>query len=290
MYTKFIKNFNEIFGKKINLFFAYAFILIGLFLTICSLYSFSNLRVRNKEYFVKYVTINDEKGSYLVNGEETEVKKFFASNGEDLDISSYDGETIKMYCSKTINTNCVKLNDSVDIHYVLRGLIFAFVIISIGVVFRKLYKIRNCNYGTIEPFKFMFVTLFVLGLYLFVSEFYYVVDYMRFSANSEVVKATVYSKVDDYAFVKYSVNDRNYSGVSGTKYSDDLLNKEIDIKYDKNKISSIDKKFECNLLVLIIGVITSVISFIFIFFSKHINAKIKENERILRKQKYKKKA
>ena len=113
---------------------------------------------------------------------------------------------------------------------------------------------------------------------------------MRFNANSEVVKATVYSKVDDYAFVKYSVNDRHYSGVSGTKYSDDLLNKEIDIKYDKNKVSNIDKKFEGNLLVLIIGVIISVISFIFIFFSKHINAKIKENERILRKQKYKKKA
>lgn len=290
MYTKFIKNFNEIFGKKINLIFAYAFIIIGLFLIGCSLYSFNNLRIRNKEYTIKYVTIKDGKGTYLVNGEETEVKKFFASDGKKLDISGYNGETIKMYCSKTIGTNCAKLNDSVDIYYVLRGIIFALIIISIGVFFRKMYKIRNCNYGTIEPFIFMFISIFIFGLYLFVSELYYAIDYMRFSTNSEVVKATVYSNIDDYAVVKYSVNDRHYSGISATKYSEDLLDKEIDIKYDKNKISSIDKSYNGNIILLVVGIILSVLSFIGIFFNKTINNIIKENERMVRKQKYKKKA
>ena len=148
MYTKFIKTFNSFFGKKGNYIFSGILIICSLILISSSMYAFYNLMVRNSKYVVKYVSFKDNNGYYIDSSGETEVTFLSYADGKALNPNDYNGKILKMYCAKNERRNCFYIKGEYNFEYVLFGIVFGCLLLSLGIVFRKawiLFTILNIN-------------------------------------------------------------------------------------------------------------------------------------------------
>ena len=284
MYTKFIKTFNSFFGKKGNYIFSGLLIIFSLVLISSSIYAFYNLMVRNNKYVVKYVSFKNNNGYYIDNSGETEVTFLSYADGTALNPSDYEGKILKMYCLQNDRKNCFYIKNEYNFEYVLFGVVFGSLLLSLGIVFRKLYKIRNINYGTIRVFRPFLILLFLFGTYLFTYQMYHFVNYKRFDNNSNIVTGNVIGKYNNSYLVEYVVDGNHYSNLVKTKNEENY----IDIKYSlKDPNISLNKN--CNYFLLILGIITSYISVYIMLNEKVIDKKIKVNEKKNKKEGYRRK-
>lgn len=286
MYTKFIKSFNSFFGKKGNYIFSSFLVIFSLLLIGCSIYAFLNLNSRDDKFKERFVYFRDEKAFYIDTDGELEVTFLSYNDGSALNPKDYDGAIIKMYCSKSDRRNCYYVRDNYSYNYALLGFSFGIVLFSIGLIFRKLYKTRNTNYGSIRVFRPIFIALFLFGAYIFTVQLYYLVDYMRFNIKSDVVSADIIGEYKYDYLVSYVVSDNHYStlidkkcvknGIASVKYSLDDPN----ISFDKSNF---------NLLFFIIGIFVSSVSMSTIIKEKDIDKKIKVSEKKSKKESYRRK-
>lgn len=284
MYTKFIKTFNSFFGKKGNYIFSGILIIFSLILISSSMYAFYNLIVRNSKYVVKYVSFKDNNGYYIDSSGETEVTFLSYADGKALNPNDYNGKILKMYCAKNERRNCFYIKGEYNFEYVLFGIVFGCLLLSLGIVFRKLYKIRNINYGTIRVFRPFLILLFLFGAYLFTYQMYNLVNYMRFDKSSNVVNGNVIGIYDNNYLVHYVVDDNHYSNL--VKIPDKMKHNTIDIKYSKKNPSFSLNRNECNYFLLVLGIIVSYLSIYIMLNEKVIDKQIKVSEKRSKKEGY----
>ena len=286
MYTKFIRSFNSFFGKKGNYIFSGFLVILSILLIGCSIYAFFNLNIRDKRFVERYVYFRDEKAYYIDNDGELEVTFLSYNDGSALNPRDYDGSILKMYCSKTDRRNCYYVKNNYNYNYALFGLSFGIVLFALGLIFRKLYKTRNTNYGSIKVFRPIFITLFLFGAYIFTLQVYYMIDYMRFNIKSDVVSADIIGEYKNNYLVSYVVSDNHYSTlVSKNRVKDNVIN----VKYSLNNPSVSYDRSNFNLLFLIIGIFISCISMSIIIMEKDIDKKIKVIEKKSKKESYRRK-
>ena len=286
MYTKFIRSFNSFFGKKGNYIFSGFLVILSILLIGCSIYAFFNLNIRDKRFVERYVYFRDEKAYYIDNDGELEVTFLSYNDGSALNPRDYDGSILKMYCSKTDRRNCYYVKNNYNYNYALFGLSFGIVLFALGLIFRKLYKTRNTNYGSIKVFRPIFITLFLFGAYIFTLQVYYMIDYMRFNIKSDVVSADIIGEYKNNYLVSYVVSDNHYSTlVSKNRVKDNVIN----VKYSLNNPSVSYDRSNFNLLFLIIGIFISCISISIIIMEKDIDKKIKVIEKKSKKESYRRK-
>lgn len=286
MYTKFIRSFNSFFGKKGNYIFSGFLVILSILLIGCSIYAFFNLNIRDKRFVERYVYFRDEKAYYVDNDGELEVTFLSYNDGSALNPRDYDGSILKMYCSKTDRRNCYYVKNNYNYNYALFGLSFGIVLFALGLIFRKLYKTRNTNYGSIKVFRPIFITLFLFGAYIFTLQVYYMIDYMRFNIKSDVVSADIIGEYKNNYLVSYVVSDNHYSTlVSKNRVKDNVIN----VKYSLNNPSVSYDRSNFNLLFLIIGIFISCISISIIIMEKDIDKKIKVIEKKSKKESYRRK-
>ena len=286
MYTKFIRSFNSFFGKKGNYIFSGFLVILSILLIGCSIYAFFNLNIRDKRFVERYVYFRDEKAYYIDNDGELEVTFLSYNDGSALNPRDYDGSILKMYCSKTDRRNCYYVKNNYNYNYALFGLSFGIVLFALGLIFRKIYKTRNTNYGSIKVFRPIFITLFLFGAYIFTLQVYYMIDYMRFNIKSDVVSADIIGEYKNNYLVSYVVSDNHYSTlVSKNRVKDNVIN----VKYSLNNPSVSYDRSNFNLLFLIIGIFISCISISIIIMEKDIDKKIKVIEKKSKKESYRRK-
>lgn len=286
MYTKFIRSFNSFFGKKGNYIFSGFLVILSILLIGCSIYAFLNLNIRDKRFAERYVYFRDEKAYYVDTEGELEVTFLSNNDGSALNPRDYDGSILKMYCSKTDRRNCYYVKNNYNYNYALFGLSFGIVLFAFGLIFRKLYKTRNTNYGSIKVFRPIFITLFLFGAYIFTLQVYYMIDYMRFNIKSDVVSADIIGEYNNNYLVSYVVSDNHYSTlVSKNRVKDNVIN----VKYSLNNPSVSYDRSNFNLLFLIIGIFISCISMSIIIMEKDIDKKIKVIEKKSKKESYRRK-
>lgn len=286
MYTKFIRSFNSFFGKKGNYIFSGFLVILSILLIGCSIYAFFNLNIRDKRFVERYVYFRDEKAYYVDNEGELEVTFLSYNDGSALNPRDYDGSILKMYCSKTDRRNCYYVKNNYNYNYALFGLSFGIVLFALGLIFRKIYKTRNTNYGSIKVFRPIFITLFLFGAYIFTLQVYYMIDYMRFNIKSDVVSADIIGEYKNNYLVSYVVSDNHYSTlVSKNRVKDNVIN----VKYSLNNPSVSYDSSNFNLLFLIIGIFISCISISIIIMEKDIDKKIKVIEKKSKKESYRRK-
>ena len=286
MYTKFIRSFNSFFGKKGNYIFSGFLVILSILLIGCSIYAFFNLNIRDKRFVERYVYFRDEKAYYIDNDGELEVTFLSYNDGSALNPRDYDGSILKMYCSKTDRRNCYYVKNNYNYNYALFGLSFGIVLFALGLIFRKLYKTRNTNYGSIKVFRPIFITLFLFGAYIFTLQVYYLIDYMRFNIRSDVVSADIIGEYKNNYLVSYVVSDNHYSTlISKNRVKDNVIN----VKYSLNNPSVSYDRSNFNLLFLIIGIFISCISISIIIMEKDIDKKIKVIEKKSKKESYRRK-
>ena len=286
MYTKFIRSFNSFFGKKGNYIFSGFLVILSILLIGCSIYAFFNLNIRDKRFVERYVYFRDEKAYYIDNDGELEVTFLSYNDGSALNPRDYDGSILKMYCSKTDRRNCYYVKNNYNYNYALFGLSFGIVLFALGLIFRKLYKTRNTNYGSIKVFRPIFITLFLFGAYIFTLQVYYLIDYMRFNIKSDVVSADIIGEYKNNYLVSYVVSDNHYSTlISKNRVKDNVIN----VKYSLNNPSVSYDRSNFNLLFLIIGIFISCISISIIIMEKDIDKKIKVIEKKSKKESYRRK-
>lgn len=286
MYTSFIKTFNSFFGKRGNYIFSSILILFSILLIGCSLYASYNLFTRNSKYVVKYVSFRDDKGYYIDSTGESEVTFLSYANGKALSPSDYDGKILKMYCASNDRKNCFYIQNEYSFEYVLFGLVFGGVILSLGIVFRKLYKIRNTNYGSIKVFRPFLILLLIFGIYLFVYQMYYMINYMRFNNNYGNVMGNVIGIYDNNYVTEYVVDDIHYSTL--VKIPNKSKENMVNVKYCLSD-PSISYVKNCNYFILIMGVIISYISIYIMLNEKNIDKMIKVSEKKSKKESYRRK-
>ena len=283
MYTKFIRSFNSFFGKKGNYIFSGFLVILSILLIGCSIYAFFNLNIRDKRFVERYVYFRDEKAYYIDNDGELEVTFLSYNDGSALNPRDYDGSILKMYCSKTDRRNCYYVKNNYNYNYALFGLSFGIVLFALGLIFRKLYKTRNTNYGSIKVFRPIFITLFLFGAYIFTLQVYYLIDYMRFNIRSDVVSADIIGEYKNNYLVSYVVSDNHYSTLISK-------NKDtVNVKYSLNDPRISYDRSNFNLLFLIIGIFISCISISIIIMEKDIDKKIKVIEKKSKKESYRRK-
>ena len=286
MYTKFIRSFNSFFGKKGNYIFSGFLVILSILLIGCSIYAFFNLNIRDKRFVERYVYFRDEKAYYVDTEGELEVTFLSYNDGSALNPRDYDGSILKMYCSKTDRRNCYYVKNNYNYNYALFGLSFGIVLFALGLIFRKIYKTRNTNYGSIKVFRPIFITLFLFGAYIFTLQVYYMIDYMRFNIKSDVVSADIIGEYKNNYLVSYVVSDNHYSTlVSKNRVKDNVIN----VKYSLNNPSVSYDRSNFNLLFLIIGIFISCISISIIIMEKDIDKKIKVIEKKSKKESYRRK-
>ena len=286
MYTKFIKTFNAFFGKKGNYVFSGLLIIFGLILVCSSMYAFYSLILRNNKYVVKFVSFKDDTGYYIDSSGETEVTFLSYADGKALNPSDYNGKILKMYCAKNERKNCFYIKGEYNFEYVLFGVVFGSLLLSLGIIFRKLYKVRNINYGTIRIFRPFLILLFLLGAYLFTYQMYHWVNYMRFDKDSNIVSGNVIGAYDNNYLVEYVVDGKYYSNL--VKMKDFKNHNTIDIKYSlKDPNVSFDNA--CNFFLLILGIIISYISIYIILNEKIIDKQIRVYEKKNKREGYRRK-
>lgn len=283
MYTKFIRSFNSFFGKKGNYIFSGFLVILSILLIGCSIYAFFNLNIRDKRFVERYVYFRDEKAYYVDNDGELEVTFLSYNDGSALNPRDYDGSILKMYCSKTDRRNCYYVKNNYNYNYALFGLSFGIVLFALGLIFRKLYKTRNTNYGSIKVFRPIFITLFLFGAYIFTLQVYYLIDYMRFNIRSDVVSADIIGEYKNNYLVSYVVSDNHYSTLISK-------NKDtVNVKYSLNDPRISYDRSNFNLLFFMIGIFISCISMSIIIMEKDIDKKIKVIEKKSKKESYRRK-
>lgn len=285
MYTKFIRSFNSFFGKKGNYIFSGFLVILSILLIGCSIYAFFNLNIRDKRFVERYVYFRDEKAYYVDTEGELEVTFLSYNDGSALNPRDYDGSIIKMYCSKTDRRNCYYVKNNYNYNYALFGLSFGIVLFALGLIFRKLYKTRNTNYGSIKVFRPIFITLFLFGAYIFTLQVYYLIDYMRFNIKSDVVSADIIGEYNNNYLVSYVVSDNHYS----TLISKNKIKDTVNVKYSLNNPRISYDRSNFNLLFFIIGIFISCISMSIIIMEKDIDKKIKVIEKKSKKESYRRK-
>lgn len=285
MYTKFIRSFNSFFGKKGNYIFSGFLVILSILLMGCSIYAFFNLNIRDKRFVERYVYFRDEKAYYVDNDGELEVTFLSYNDGSALNPRDYDGSILKMYCSKTDRRNCYYVKNNYNYNYALFGLSFGIVLFALGLIFRKLYKTRNTNYGSIKVFRPIFITLFLFGAYIFTLQVYYLIDYMRFNIKSDVVSADIIGEYNNNYLVSYVVSDNHYS----TLISKNKIKDTVNVKYSLNNPRISYDRSNFNLLFFIIGIFISCISMSIIIMEKDIDKKIKVIEKKSKKESYRRK-
>ena len=285
MYTKFIRSFNSFFGKKGNYIFSGFLVILSILLIGCSIYAFFNLNIRDKRFVERYVYFRDEKAYYVDNDGELEVTFLSYNDGSALNPRDYDGSILKMYCSKTDRRNCYYVKNNYNYNYAIFGLSFVIVLFALGLIFRKLYKTRNTNYGSIKVFRPIFITLFLFGAYIFTLQVYYMIDYMRFNIKSDVVSADIIGEYKNNYLVSYVVSDNHYS----TLVSKNRVKDTVNVKYSLNNPSVSYDRSNFNLLFFMIGIFISCISMSIIIMEKDIDKKIKVIEKKSKKESYRRK-
>lgn len=285
MYTKFIRSFNSFFGKKGNYIFSGFLVILSILLIGCSIYAFLNLNIRDKRFVERYVYFRDEKAYYVDNEGELEVTFLSYNDGSALNPRDYDGSILKMYCSKTDRRNCYYVKNNYNYNYALFGLSFGIVLFALGLIFRKIYKTRNTNYGSIKVFRPIFITLFLFGAYIFTLQVYYMIDYMRFNIKSDVVSADIIGEYKNNYLVSYVVSDNHYS----TLVSKNKIKDTVNVKYSLNNPRISYDRSNFNLLFFIIGIFISCISMSIIIMEKDIDKKIKVIEKKSKKESYRRK-
>lgn len=251
----------------------------------CSIYAFFNLNIRDKRFVERYVYFRDEKAYYVDNEGELEVTFLSYNDGSALNPRDYDGSILKMYCSKTDRRNCYYVKNNYNYNYALFGLSFGIVLFALGLIFRKLYKTRNTNYGSIKVFRPIFITLFLFGAYIFTLQVYYLIDYMRFNIKSDVVSADIIGEYNNNYLVSYVVSDNHYS----TLISKNKIKDTVNVKYSLNNPRISYDRSNFNLLFFIIGIFISCISMSIIIMEKDIDKKIKVIEKKSKKESYRRK-
>ena len=285
MYTKFIRSFNSFFGKKGNYIFSGFLVILSILLIGCSIYAFFNLNIRDKRFVERYVYFRDEKAYYVDNDGELEVTFLSYNDGSALNPRDYDGSILKMYCSKTDRRNCYYVKNNYNYNYALLGFSFGVVLFALGLIFRKLYKTRNTNYGSIKVFRPIFITLFLFGAYIFTLQVYYMIDYMRFNIKSDVVSADIIGEYKNNYLVSYVVSDNHYS----TLISKNKIKDTVNVKYSLNNPRISYDRSNFNLLFFMIGIFISCISMSIIIMEKDIDKKIKVIEKKSKKESYRRK-
>ena len=284
MYTNFIKSFNSFFGKKGNYLFSTILIIFSILLMLSSIYAFNNIRIRNKKYVEKYVIFENDKGYFIDTNGKEEVTFLSYNDGNALNPSEYNNKILKMFCLKNDHKNCFYVKNIYDYNYVSFGFAISIVLLSLGLVCRKLYKVRNTNHGSVRVLRPFMITLFIFGAYLFTYQVYNLVDYLRFQNNMNKVTGTVLGTYDKKYLTEYIVDEEHYSTlVSSSKGN------EAEVKYNiKNPSISYDKS-KFNIFTLIIGIIISYVSMMFMILEKNIDKKIKISEKKSKKESYRRK-
>lgn len=287
MYTKFIRNFNSFFGKKGNRIFSLILIIFSILMLACSTYAFYSLCKRNNKFVIKYVSFKDDKGYFIDSSGETEVTFLSYADGSALNPSKYNNQILKMYCLKNGIKNCYYIEKEYTFEYISFGFISAILILSLGLVFRKLYKIRNINYGTIKAFRPFFIVLFVFGIYLFSIQTYNLLNYIIFNCQTSKVNGTIIGTYKDNYLVEYEVNNIHYSNI--VKIPDKSKQTTITVKYNTKKPSMTYFKNKTNYLILILGIYISYKSLQVIRKEQEIDKKIKVIEKKQKKDNYRRK-
>ena len=251
----------------------------------CSIYAFFNLNIRDKRFVERYVYFRDEKAYYVDNEGELEVTFLSYNDGSALNPRDYDGSILKMYCSKTDRRNCYYVKNNYNYNYALLGFSFGVVLFALGLIFRKLYKTRNTNYGSIKVFRPIFITLFLFGAYIFTLQVYYMIDYMRFNIKSDVVSADIIGEYKNNYLVSYVVSDNHYS----TLISKNKIKDTVNVKYSLNNPRISYDRSNFNLLFFMIGIFISCISMSIVVMEKDIDKKIKVIEKKSKKESYRRK-
>lgn len=279
MYTNFIKNFNKFFGKKGNILFSIILIIFSILLMLSSLYAFRNITIRNNKYIEKYVLFEQGKAFIIEQNGKEEVTFLSYNNGDALNPYDYEGKVLQMFCLKNDHKNCFYVKTVYNYNYVSLGLSVSIVLLTLGIVCRKLYKVRNTNHGSIKTLRPFFITLFLFGAYLFTNQTYNLVHYMRFQTKMNKIEGTIIGKYKNKNLVEYIIEDKHYSTLSKTNT----------IKYNKNKPYISYEKSNFNILELLIGITISYTSIMIITLEKDIDKKIKINEKKTKKENYRRK-
>lgn len=286
MYTKFIKSFNNFFGKKENYFFSFILIIFSISMLVSSTYALYNLIQRTNKFTIKYVSFKDDKGYYIENEGETEVTLLSYANGDALNPKDFNGKILKMYCLKNNVRNCFYIKSEYNIKYITFGFSVGIILLSLGLIFRKLYKIRNINYGTIKVFRPLFIVLFMFGAYLFTYQIYNLINYMKYNKNTNIVEGNIIGIYGNNYLVEYIVDDKHYSNL--VKIPDKSKQTTINIEYNTINPNQ-SYKNETNYLLLILGIGISYVSMQIVLSENEIDKKIKINEKKQKKENYRRK-
>lgn len=288
MYTKFIKNFNSFFGKKGSYIFSSILVIFSILLMAASLYAFSNIRTRDNKYIEKYVTFKNDKGYYIGEKGEEEVTFLSYNDGSALNPGDYNNKILRMFCLKNDNKNCFYVKNIYSYNYVSFGFAMSIVLLSLGLVCIKLYKVRNTNHGSVKVFRPFMITLFIFGAYLFTYQIYNLIDYMRFSNNMNKITGNVIGTFEKNYLIEYIVDEKHYSTLVSMP-KDKMKHNQMEVKYSKNDSSITYEKTNFNILILISGIIISYLSMMFIISEKEIDKKIKISEKKSKKESYRRK-
>lgn len=286
MYTKFIKTFNSFFGKKGNQLFSGILIIFSLVMFLCSSYALYNYYIRVTKYNIQYISFKNDKAYFIDSMGETEVTFLSYADGTVLKPNEYNGKILKMHCLKNNKKNCFYIKNEYNFAYVSFGFAFSIVLFALGLVFRKLYKIRNINYGTIRAFRPFLIVLFMFGAYLFTYQVYNLIKYMRFNENSNIVEGNIIGIYDNNYLVEYIVEDKHYSNL--VKIPEKMKRPTINIKYNTKK-PNISYKNETSYILMILGISISYISMQTILNEKEIDKQIKISEKRSKKESYRRK-
>lgn len=287
MYTKFIKTFNSFFGKKGNYIFSGILIIFSILMIVCSTYALYNLIIRNNKFKIEYITFKDDKAFFIDTSGEQEVTFLSYADGSALNPNKYNGQILKMYCLKNNAKNCYYIENEYNLEYISFGFALGTMLLSLGLIFRKLYKIRNINYGTIKAFRPFFIVLFIFGLYLFAHQTYNLINYMKYNKNTANVEGTIIGTYDNNYLVEYVVSEVHYSTL--VKIPDKSKHTTINVKYNVKVPGNSYYDNKTNYILLLLGLTISYISMQTILNEKEIDKKIKKSEQKQKKESYRRK-
>lgn len=269
-------------------------IIIGSFLILCSIISlfqtFSWLITKEK-YNKEYVYSDLGSLYYEKNEEKIYIEKIYNTNGETLQLNVPDKKTIIMYCYKDKPTEGIYLgmNNTTDSRLQNPIVNICVSIFILAVAFFILFSKNKEN--PIKNFYIFYVLIFVIGIILSAYEICNVISYFSIKNNDNIVNATIYSDIyetgitgERYKAVSYYyVNDNKYVYVDEAYKNgniNDVLGTTKRLYYDINNPENVSEKINIwKIFFLIIGILITIISFPFVFFtnkmSKRYNKAIK---------------
>lgn len=253
-------------GKKGNKITGIIFLIVGLLVLLVCSFMYLNWSSKKNNYIQIYAYSSNGLLEYKYNDQSINVDKISNYYDETILLKIPDGKSIKLFCEKNNNSNCIYFDESNElessiVNNPILAIFCSLFLVVIGLFFIEKSQPYNPNKNKSYSMFCFFSWIALSGLFILGWQIVRYSNYNELKKQNNVITANVYSEIynknssneSHKILATYNVNNSEYTYVRDF-YKKGNIEKSIKLFYDSNNPSiAIEDEKSVNIGLIIIS-------------------------------------